>query len=138
MIHLITLGVQDLNKSKNFYTDLFKIPPAQSSNDHIVFFDLPCAKLALYSREALAEDAKVSTNGSGFKGITLAFLVRNKSDVDIFLAKAESLGAKITKPAQDVFWGGHSGYFQDFDKHLWEIAWNPFFPFNLNGSVSIP
>ena len=73
-----------------------------------------------------AEDATVSPQGSGFRGVTLAHNVSSKEEVDRVMTQAKQAGATIVKPAQDVFWGGYSGYFADPDGHLWEVAWNPF------------
>lgn len=84
-------------------------------------------QLALYPRAALAEDATVPAEGSGFSGITLAHNARSKEAVDALLQVAVDAGARLVKPAQEVFWGGYSGYFADPDGHLWEVAWNPYF-----------
>ncbi|OSM07209.1 putative Glyoxalase/bleomycin resistance protein/dioxygenase [Magnetofaba australis IT-1] len=68
-------------------------------------------------------------------------LARNelsKEAVDRVMAQAKAAGATIVRPAQDVFWGGYSGYFADPDGHLWEVAWNPFFPVNADGSLALP
>ena len=83
--------------------------------------------MALYPRDALAEDAGVSTVGSGFSGVTLAHNVLTRKEVDALLETAVAAGATLIKPAQDTFWGGYSGYFADPEGYLWEIAWNPFF-----------
>jgi len=95
--------------------------------------------LGLYGRAALAEDAHLTDAGdpTRFGGITLAHNLRSKEEVDALMAEAERAGARIVKPAQDVFWGGYSGYFADPDGHLWEIAWNPFFPLDEAGNVSL-
>ena len=91
--------------------------------------------LALYPSEKLAEDAQVPPDGSGFRSVTLAHNVRRREDVSEVLRLAERAGATITKPAQDTFWGGHAGYFSDPDGHLWEVVWNPSFPFAEDGVV---
>jgi uncharacterized glyoxalase superfamily protein PhnB len=85
-------------------------------------------RLALYPRQALAEDATVPAEGSGFSGITLAHNVRSREEADTLLHRAVQAGARLVKEAQDAFWGGYSGYFADPDGHLWEVAWNPHFP----------
>ena len=134
---LITLGVSDLARARAFYEALgFKASSA--SQGDIVFFQAGALGLALYPRAALAEDAQVSHEGGGFSGITLAHNVRAKEEVAAILAEAERAGACILKPAQDVFWGGHSGYFADPDGHLWEVAWNPFFSLAADGALSLP
>jgi len=125
-ISLITLGVQDLGKARAFYEALgFPVQP--ESTDEVVFLGLNGLWLSLYPREALATDVGCAPQGDGFRGITLAHNVRSKEEVIRVLAKAESSGGRIVKPAQDVFWGGFSGYFADPDDFLWEIAWNPHF-----------
>ena len=94
--------------------------------------------LALYPSHKLAEDAAVSAAGTGFRGITLAHNVRQRDEVAAVLTQAVTAGAALVKPAHDVFWGGHCGYFVDPDGHLWEVAWNPFFPFAADGSLVLP
>jgi uncharacterized glyoxalase superfamily protein PhnB len=94
---------------------------------NVAFFELTGSWLSLYPWSSLAEDAEISATGDGFRGVTIAHNVANKSEVDEVMAQAEKAGATIQKPAQDVFWGGYSGYFSDLDGHLWEVAWNPHF-----------
>jgi len=109
-ISLITLGVEDLVRARAFYEALGFSASAASQGD-IVFFRAGALGLALYPRAALAQDAMVSEGGCGFRGMTLAHNVRERAEVAAVLAGAEAAGARIVKPAQDVFWGGHSGYF---------------------------
>ena len=126
-ISLITLGVADLARARAFYCDGLGLPAMPQSNEQVVFIGLKSVWLSLYPREALAEDAKLSSTGSGFRGFTLAHNVRTREEVIALLAQAEQAGGKIVKPAQDTFWGGFSGYFADPDGFLWEVAWNPHF-----------
>jgi uncharacterized protein len=126
-LSLVTLGVADLDRARKFYVEGLGLPMRPESQESVVFIGLNGVWLSLYSREALAEDAKVSATGTGFSGITLAHNVHSKAEVDALLIQAEKAGGKIIKPAQDVFWGGYSGYFSDPDDHLWEVAWNPHF-----------
>lgn len=128
-ISIITLGVSDLAKSTKFYTNLGFTP--QLGNDGITFFELTGTWLALYPVDKLANDAKVSATGSGFKGFTLAHNVGSKTEVDRIMKLAEEVGAQITDPAHDRDWGGYSGYFADPDGFLWEIAWNPNFKLDI-------
>ncbi len=137
-LNIITLAVADLEKARNFYEKGLGWKPSSASQETIIFFQLGGVILALYPYFALAEDAAVDPSGSGFKGFTLAHNVREKHEVSELLALAEKAGGKIVKPAQDVFWGGHSGYFADLDGNLWEIAWNPFFTLNAEGEVELP
>jgi len=81
----------------------------------------------LYGRESLAEDASVSSEGSGFNGFALAHNVTSETEVDQTIEQALSAGATLSKAAQKTCWGGYSGYFKDPDGHLWEVAYNPFF-----------
>jgi uncharacterized protein len=134
-LSIVTLGVADLVRARRFYEEGLGWKASSASQGNIVFFQLGGMALALYPREALAEDACVDAKGSGFSGITLAYNVRAKAEVSAFLAVAEAAGGKILKPAQDVFWGGHSGYFADPDGHLWEVAWNPYSKLNERGEL---
>lgn len=136
-LNVITLGVSDTKRSREFYESLGWKASAASQED-ITFFQLGGMVLALYPREALAEDATVKAEGSGFRGYTLAQNVRDKEEVAKVLKMAETAGAKILKPAQDVFWGGHSGYFADPDGNLWEVAWNPHFTLDEKGNLTLP
>ncbi len=126
-ITLITLGVADLERSIAFYRDGLGLPQ-RDGPDGIAFFETSGTRLSLYPRKALAEDAQVSAEGSGFRGFTLAHNVRSQENVDRILREAVTAGATLVKPGQKAFWGGYSGYFQDPDGFLWEVAWNPHLP----------
>jgi predicted lactoylglutathione lyase len=136
-VSIITLGVANLERSREFYERIgWRRSMAQSEG--IVFFQAGGMAVALYPREALAEDANVAPDGSGFKGVALAYNARNRSEVDSVLAAVVAAGAKLLKPAQEAFWGGYSGYFSDPDGFLWEVAWNPSFPVAADGSIRLP
>ena len=94
--------------------------------------------LGLYPRNLLAEDAMANPKGSGFSGVALAQNVTSKSEVDSALQTAVKAGAKLLKPAQEVFWGGYSGYFADPDGHIWEVAYNPHWQLDAQGRVVLP
>ena len=94
--------------------------------------------LALWGRDALAEDAQLPSAGSGFRAIALAYNTRDRAEVDAVLAEAEAAGGRIVKPAHEAFWGGYSGYFADPDGHLWEVAWNPDWEVAAAGSIRLP
>ena len=123
-ISIITLGVIDLPRSIEFYRDGLGLP-MRENGDAIAFFQTAGTWLALFPGDALAADANVPGDGSGFRGFTLAHNVESREQVDAVLRQAEAAGGKIVKPAQDTDWGGYSGYFSDPDGFLWEVAWNP-------------
>jgi uncharacterized protein len=136
-VSIITLGVANLERSREFYEHIgWRRSMLQSEG--IVFFQAGGVAVALYRREELAKDANVSPDGSGFQGITLAYNARTRPEVDSVLADAVAAGAKLLKPAQEAFWGGYSGYFSDPDGFRWEVAWNPSFPIAADGSIRIP
>ncbi len=136
-VSIVTLGVANLARARAFYEALGFRASSASQGD-IVFFQAGGVALALYPRAALAEDAAVGAAGVGFRGVTIAHNVRAKEDVSAVLAEAQAAGGQVVKPAQDVFWGGHSGYFADPDGHLWEVAWNPFLPLEEDGALKLP
>ena len=139
-VSLITLGVADLERSRRFYEDGLGWRHA-GDLPNVYFFQISGAALGLFQREELAKDAKLSPDGGGFGGfggIALAHNVRVREDVDAVLAEAERAGATILKPAEEAFWGGYSGYFADPDGYLWEVAWNPHWPIDADGRVSLP
>lgn len=136
-LSIVTLGVADISASRSFYQRLGWTASSAASNDDIVFFQLGGIVLALYGRAALARDAKLDP-GEGFGGVTLAYNGRGKEEVDATLEAAEKAGARILKPAGEVFWGGYSGCFADPDGHVWEVAWNPRFPLRDDGSIELP
>lgn len=138
-LNIVTLGVRDVKRSIRFYSQGLGWSLSAASIDDIAFFQLGGVVLALYPLEALAEDAQVpKTTRKGFGGITLAQNVRTPKEVDDVLAQALQAGATLLKPAQDVFWGGRSGYFADPDGHSWEVAWNPHFSMDATGSLKLP
>ncbi|MGI9520703.1 MAG: VOC family protein [Hyphomicrobiaceae bacterium] len=134
---LVTLGVADLDRSRQFYRAL-GFTESGFASDSVAFFDMNGVVFGLYGRDALADDANVDGEGQGFRSVSLAINLEEEAAVDQALSHAEACGAKITKPAQKVFWGGYSGYFSDPDGHLWEIAYNPGFPLDKDGRMMIP
>lgn len=125
-ISMITLGVRDLERSIAFYEKGLGFPRMESPPE-VAFFTLNGTWLGLFGREALAEDARVSPQGSGFNSFSLAHNVTSESEVDAVVQQAIDAGAKLVKSPEKVFWGGNSGYFTDPDGHLWEVAYNPHF-----------
>jgi len=124
-ISMITLGVSDMERSVKFYEEGLGFPRLESPPT-VAFFTLNGSWLGLYGRDALAEDATVSADGSGFNSFAIAHNVASEAQVDEVISEAMAAGAELVKPAQKVFWGGYSGYFKDPDGHLWEVAHNPF------------
>ncbi len=132
---IVGLGVSDLVTSTSFYEEAFGWKKLPSSNESITFFQLNGILLSLYPREKLAEDATVSHEGSGFKGVTLAHNTRSEEEVDQLINRLESKGVTVVKRPEKVFWGGYSSYIADPDGHLWEIAYNPYLPLDSKGNV---
>ena len=122
-VSVITLGVKDLDTAKAFYRSGLGWPVQQEDHDWVCFsLGGGSSALALYPWEALAEDADVPPDGTGFRGVTLAYNVRSEERVDEVLAEAARAGGKIMKQARSTSWGGYSGYFADPEGYLWEVA----------------
>lgn len=131
-VSLITLGARDMVGLAAFYEALGWA--RVDSPDGVIAFDLIGQTLGLYPLAALAEDIGVPVGDLGRGAMTLAHNLRNKADVAPLLARAEAAGARVLKPASDVFWGGHHGFFADPEGHIWEVAWNPFSPLGRDGA----
>ena len=130
-ISLITLCVDNLEKSLKFYRDGLglKTPGiigAEFEHGAVAFFDLEAGlKLAIWPRQSLSNDSGLPLGAPSATEFTIGHNVSSKSEVDAVMEQAQKAGAVIVKPAQNAFWGGYAGYFQDPDCHLWEVAWNP-------------
>ncbi|MFB6890110.1 VOC family protein [Kitasatospora sp. NPDC056327] len=137
-LSIVTLGVTDLEHSARFYEALgWRRSPASSPS--IVWFRTADSVLGLFPHEALAADAGVPAGGEPvFRGVTLAVNLESQALVDAALERAVAAGAVVVKPPAPTDWGGYSGYFEDPDGHLWELAHNPFFPFTEDGSLDLP
>lgn len=125
-ISMVSLGVADLERATKFYQEGLGLPRLKPYKDTITFFDLNGSWLGLYPWDLLAEDAGVSPDGEGYRGVALAHNLHSKEAVDALMQQAVAAGASLVKEPQEVFWGGYSGYFADPDGHLWELAYNPF------------
>lgn len=134
---IVTLGVDDLSRMRAFYMEVFGWTPTEDSSDRIVFFQLNGIQLALFGRQALAEDAHVNAEGSGFRSFTLAHNLRSEKAVDRQFDVFEANGVKIVKSPAKTFWGGYSGYIADPDGNLWEIAYNPYMEYDDAGNVVV-
>ena len=130
-ITLLTLCVDDLQRAVRFYRDGLSLPTQgivgeQFEHGAVAFFDLAFGlRLALWPRASLAHDAQIAVGPRSATEICLAHNVGSREEVDTVMGEARRAGAGIVKPAQDTFWGGYAGYFQDPDGHLWEVAFNP-------------
>ena len=130
-VTVITLGVDDLEKSLRFYRDGLGLPTEgiigqEFEYGAVVFIELQAGlRLALWPRKNIAHDTGLRLSEPSPTEFTLGHNVSSREEVDAVMQQAEMAGARIVKPAQDTFWGGYAGYFQDPDGHLWEVAWNP-------------
>lgn len=130
-ITVITLGVDDLERSLRFYHNGlgFKtegIIGKEFEQGAVAFFDLQAGlKLAIWPRKSLSHDSGLPLTNSSPTEFSLGHNVSSRAEVNAVMEQARSAGAVIVKPAQETFWGGYSGYFQDPDQHLWEVVWNP-------------
>lgn len=128
---VLTLAVDDLDRALRFYRDGlgFATPGlfgTEFEHGAVVFIDLqPGLKLALWPRRSLAHDTGLPLQPPSATELSLGHNVRARDEVDAVMAQAAAAGAVVVKPAQDTFWGGYGGYFQDPDGHLWEVVWNP-------------
>jgi predicted lactoylglutathione lyase len=122
-VSVVTLGVADLKRSREFYERLgWRRSMAQAEG--VVFFQV--------------RDANIADDGHAFSGISLSYNARSREEVDSVQAEAEAAGARLLKPAWEAFWGGYAGCFADPDGFLWEVAWNPSFPIAEDGGIQIP
>jgi uncharacterized protein len=137
-ITLITLGVADIAKATDFYEELGFVLSKKASEASVSFFRAGSVVLAIWSRAAQREDANAGDLWTGNGGIVVAQNVASESEVDAMMARAEAAGARILKPAAKAFWGGYNGNFADPDGHVWEIAFNPFWPLGEDGRVNLP
>lgn len=129
-LSVLTLGVDDLEKSKRFYETLGwhteGVIGKEFEHGSVVMFNLKHdMTLALYQRKDLAWDAEISLGRPSATEFSIGHNVNDKTEVAEVMKQAADAGAKIVKRAQPAFWGGYSGYFQDPDGHLWEVVWNP-------------
>jgi catechol 2,3-dioxygenase-like lactoylglutathione lyase family enzyme len=134
-VSLVTLGVRDLARARRFYEALGWKTGAEPDDD-VAFFQAGRMVLALWGRDQLAEDTGVE-DGGGWGGVTLAYNTRSPAEVDDVMQEAEAAGATITRPAGETFWGGYSGAFADPEGHAWEVAHNPHWTLDEDGSIRI-
>jgi len=135
-VTLITLGVSDLARSRAFYGALGWHPTQQQEG--VVFYQINGMVPGLFGRDALAGDQGRPGADLGTGAMTLAQNFASSEGVDAAFARALTAGADALRPPEPVFWGGYSGYFADPDGHVWEVAYNPFWPLNPDGSLTLP
>ncbi len=135
-VTLITLGVADLAAARAFYARLGW--QAHSSPDGVSFFQMQGQALALLGRADLAADQGRPEAALGTGAVTLAQNFSTEAEVDAAYAMALAAGATGLKAPEKVFWGGYSGYWADLDGHVWEVAMNPFWPLNEDGTLTLP
>ena len=133
-VSVITLGVRDLATARSFYTGLGWRTGAKPEDD-VVFFQCGGMVVALWDRDRLAEDSCIDHDEGGWGGVTLAYNVRSREEVDSAMEEAHGAGATIGRAAAETFWGGYSGVFIDPDGHPWEVAHNPHWRLADDGSV---
>jgi len=130
-ITVITIGVDDLERSLRFYRDGLGLPTQgiigkEFEQGAVAFFDLEAGlKLAIWPRKSVSHDSGIPLSSPSPTDFTLGHNVSSRAEVDAVMEQAKNAGAAIVKPPQETFWGGYAGYFQDPDNHLWEIVWNP-------------
>ena len=134
-VSLITLGVADLRRARDFYQAM-GWQPGTAPADDVVFFQAGGMVVALWDRSMLAEDSAVRDAG-GWGGVTLAHNVRSPEEVDAVVEQARAAGARIARRPAPTFWGGYSGVFVDPDGHPWEVAHNPHWTVAADGSVRL-
>ena len=130
-ITVITVGVDDLERSLRFYRDGLGLPTQgiigkELEHGAVAFFDLQAGvKLAIWPRKSISRDSGIPEGAPCPTELTLGHNVSSREEVDAVMEQARNAGAVIVKEAHDTFWGGYAGYFQDPDQHLWEVVWNP-------------
>jgi predicted lactoylglutathione lyase len=134
-LSLITLGISDLKRAQRFYQALGWKSGA-APDDDVVFFQAGGMIVGLWDREKLAEDSVVTDNG-GWGGVTLAYCTRSQEEVDQVIERARAAGATIGRDPAETFWGGYSGIFIDPDGHPWEVAHNPSWTIEEDGSTRL-
>ncbi|XDD46145.1 VOC family protein [Leptospira sp. WS39.C2] len=137
-INLITLGVSDLKRAVHFYETGLGWKKSEESNENVAFFQIGTIVFGLFGEKELAEDIGIPfQTRQDYSGITLAQNVESESEVDRVIEVVRKLGAVVLKEPQKVFWGGYSAYFKDLDGHIFEVAYNPFFPLNEKGEIEL-
>ncbi len=133
-ISLVTLGVSDVGRAKEFYD---RLGWTGQEVEQTVFFQAGGMAVVLWGRDELAADGNLDDRG-GSGGVAIAQNVRTSGQVDDVLAAVTTAGGTVTQPARETFYGGYAGYFTDPDGHAWEVAYNPGFTIADDGSLTLP
>jgi hypothetical protein len=132
---IITLGVENVKVSTDFYEKTLGWKKMDSSNENITFFKLNGIMLSLFQKDSLAIDAEVQAEGTGFRSFSIAYNARSIDEVNAVFKDLTEKDVKIIKQPKEVFWGGYSGYFADPDGFLWEVAYNPYLEMDEKGNI---
>ena len=130
-ISVITIGVENLERSLQFYRDGLGLPTqgvigTEFEHGAVAFFELQAGlKLAIWPTASISHDTGIPVHPISPTTLTIGHNLASKTEVDAVMEQARKAGAVIVKKAQDTFWGGYAGYFEDPDRHLWEVVWNP-------------
>lgn len=136
-VSIVTLAVDDLDRAAVFY-EAMGLVRHEKFADGVAFFQMGGLILALWPREELASDAGLDPARLRGSGVALAYNTRSEPEVTEVIARAGEAGGRVLKPATRAFWGGVQGYFEDTEGNLWEVAWNPDFPIDAEGRISLP
>lgn len=140
-LSLVTLGVRDLARARKFYEEGLGWRRGGGAEGEVAFYQLGGMILALWGRDALAEDGRLTLAatepGRSFGGLALAYNTRSEAEVDTVLEEAAAAGGTLLKSGEKTDWGGYAGYFADPDGHPWEVAHNPFWTLREDGTVSL-
>lgn len=135
---IITVGVRDLPGMIRFYTDVLGLED-RGVKGEVAFFNMGGVVLGLWDEAKLADDAGVGNDrGGNFKGFALAYNARSEAEVDGIFNALKVRGATVSKAPHKTYWGGYSGYFADPEGNAWEVAFNPFWPIDSAGHVTVP
>jgi uncharacterized glyoxalase superfamily protein PhnB len=137
-LSLVTLGVADVERATSFYLSLGFERSSASVDGAVTFFRMAGSVLALYGRGDLAADAGLGADGSGFRAVSLSINFDTADGVDRAFESWAAAGATVLRSPSSTAWGGYVGYVSDLDGHLWELAYNPGFPFTADGRIDLP
>ncbi len=137
-LSIITLGVKDLATMVRFYEEILGFED-RGLKGEVAFFNAGGLALGLWDESKLAADAGVAPDRLGsFKGFAIAFNARSVEEVDAIFARLVEAGVRVPKAPHKTYWGGYSGYFADPEENVWEVAYNPFWPIDEAGRVTVP